>query len=187
MPLTTPAIVEADGGLIWQLFSNIPATGVVDQTTLDTFVMTKIVIADSWMRRRLLANYNLPGDPNAQIMQAAAQSYLTLHYLVPILEAARSYGIHYPFESEDHNAYDSLVERAWKEEAISLLDEWITVEQVSPVGFAMPTFGFSQPVPIVSYDDSGPTGLDPQTIQLEEALSQARGRVVPFPGGSIGR
>jgi hypothetical protein len=45
MPLTTPQIVEADGGLIWQLFSNVPATGVVDQVSLDAFVMGKIIIS----------------------------------------------------------------------------------------------------------------------------------------------
>jgi hypothetical protein len=186
MGLCTHTLVEADGGLSWKLFYPVTATGVVDDASLHAFVDTKIAVADSWMRRHLGSNYALI-DPDALVMQIQAQSYLTLHYLTPILRAAKTYGIHDPIMSEESSSYDSLIERNWKEEAESLLDEWITVEQLGSMAFAMPTFGFSPAVPLVPYDDSGPTGLDPQQIQLEEALSTARGKLAGFPVGSAVR
>jgi hypothetical protein len=185
MPLTNHIMVEADGGLSWKLFYPVTATGVVDDASLHAFVDTKIAVADSWLKRHLGSFYAL-ADPDALVMQIQAESYLTLHYLTPILRAAKTYGIHDPIMSEESSSYDSLIERNWKEEAQSLLDEWLTVEQLGSMAFAQPTFGFSPAVPIVPYDNSGPTGLDPRSLQLEEALSEARGRVVPVVGGGIG-
>lgn len=171
MPLTTHAIVEQDGGLVYALFQPI---GIVSQGGMDTLVDAKILVADAWMKRRLGSNYNLPSDVNAQVMQAQAQSYLTLHYLTPILRACKTYGTNYPIWSEESVNYDSLLEHNWKDEASSLLDEWLTIERMEPTGFALPIFSTSQPIPTI---DSEGSGLDSLDAQYEEALAFARGRV----------
>ncbi len=168
MPLTNAATVERDGGLIWQLFQPV---GITDQAGLDTLVTEKIVVADYWLQRRLGSNYNLP-FASAQAVQAQAESYITLHYLVPILQACKVYGTNYPIWSEESENYSLIVQRDWREEALALVDEWITLENMAGGGFALPYFGITQPVPIL---EDGTNGLDPLIVLYEEALARARG------------
>jgi hypothetical protein len=181
MPLCQPSEVEEMGALFPALF-NLP-----DQPSLDALVQRCINRADAWMQGHMGANYNLILFPWQIIAQNEGQIYLTLVRLAGLLKAEKTYGTHQDFISEDASSYERLISTDWDQMATDALDLWVTVERDTPVGFAMPTFGYSQPVPLVPYDDSGPTGLDPREIQYEEALSEARGKVVPFPGGSIGR
>jgi hypothetical protein len=173
MPLITPQVVAADGALVWQLFSPVLAANVTDTASMYAFISTKLEVADAWMRRRLGGNYDLT-DPDARVMQAQAQSYLTLFYLVPILQAAKVYAINYPIWSELAEAYDALVQRDFKEEAISLIDEWVTVEQLGPSAFARPVMIITSPVPILASDTNG---RFPAEAVYEEELAQARGLV----------
>lgn len=181
MPLTTVQTVELDGGLVPTLFQPV---GIMDQPSLDAMVLTKLLVADSWMKRHLKQNYATlltgPTAADALVVQAQGQSLLTLHYILPILQACKVYGTNYPFMSEESPNYDALVLRSYYAEAMSLLDEWVTLENVGTQAFAMPTFGFSAPVPTVPCEGNG---LVPRVIQYEEALEESAGIRNPPIGG----
>jgi hypothetical protein len=184
MPLTPPVTVqdvEAVGALTYQLFD------YPDQSSFDLFIADCLLFADSWMAGHMGSNYNLQEFGWQIALQRRGQIYLALEAAVDTLKAKKTYGSHINYISEDTAAYQSLIDNNYGQKAMQALDLWVTVERAENIAFAMPTFGFAQPVPLVPYDDSGPTGLDPQQVQLEEALSTARGKADTFPVGSAVR
>jgi hypothetical protein len=156
MALTTVAKVEALGALTYNLFD------YPDQATLDAFVQESIDDSDAWMQSYMGLNYNPVGDAAAVRVQTRAQAALALSYIVPTLRSKKTYGTHYPVNSEDSAAYDTLMETDWEAEAKGLLSKWITVEvggtgSTGSGGFAAPAFRV------------GP-GVDPDVADSEETL-----------------
>lgn len=169
MPLATVNQVELDGALSLPLFGPL---GFTIQAQLDAYVQGCINVADAWLQRRAGANYASP-DPNVQILLTKGEGYLALHYVSSPLRALKTYGEHEYFISEEAASYDRLVENNWRQMAMALLDEFLTVEDAAGKGFAMPVLSITAPVSVQATE----TSLD----WLEDLLSYARNmQEVPF-------
>lgn len=165
-PLSSVQQIVQDGALSYELFN------LSTQAALDALVAQKQLVATGWLQRRT-PNFYASTDAQVLALLGQAESYFTLHLLIPILRAQKVYGTHRQYISEESGAYDQLVETDYRAMAVELLDEFaVTDDRDAP--FAAPVF-----LSTASIDPLADT--ESQEQQLSDILAAA-GSPAPFTG-----
>jgi hypothetical protein len=140
MPLTDASQVKEAGQLVYQFFE-----GLTSEADLTALINRWIAVADAFVYRRVGSSVYSDTTPQIVTMLSAAECYLTLAYLGTMFKARKTYGSHYPIDTEDSSSFHEFLEPEWRQLAMELIDEFAVLDEPGSA-IALPAFLISSDV-----------------------------------------